>query len=672
MNAFDLNAQTIQKLERGRSARSKAQKLKMFQDCKKKAEQARNDFVSIITGHHLNNLSAVDNIKAARVKMDEALEANQKVHKHVKQVLAAYETARKNEEMLYRKHHVYVRELSKLESNVVMLKSRLSQDKNKLKTWKKEHRDKIKEHRRTLKQCEKEEKKCQHEIKSIHIMNKVELDAAKAKETLVRKRRDSAKSLVSRDEAELNAFESKVNVDEAELKLELSHIKEAQNLVKTYKKKFADAERESKAVKTELLSSIENWKGSCLASSFALSSWGKQSEQLHGDDSLNQQNMWSAKCVEAADRELLCCKEFCSCAPDYGSRIHAEDMLQGARFHCELVHDIKKSIKSLRFSSIRKSKIIEESMKDRIRVNENRDKERVICLQTLNALENMYQAKREEDMGIEEEEAALKELKATKNDSKSHALAMENLKKAREHQHLAHGHVEKASQKLRISKQEETSAEKKEQESLQSLEIKRKQEIALDDAMFQELKRNPMLEEHHSDDWLKKLELDHHVHMHTRSEIATLVKKHDMDMMLAEQTKAHPVYECEHGHGDHLSDIDIDSDDNENHDKRHHTPGQVRNKAHNVHASLDTHVVHGHHLNMFQSFDQDSHFVSTLEHDQHEELDAEHAIHRHHPSPSASRTIGRYNSHEKLSHGEKNDVPVVVKMSGGGGCCVVT
>jgi len=283
-----------------------------------------------------------------------------------------------------------------------------------------------------------------------------------------------------------------------------------------------------------------------------------------------------------------------------------------------------------------------------------------------------YKARRDEDIAEDEIQIAMRNLETSKGDCKKHAQAMEMLKKAREHRKLAHAHFETSKKHHMMAQQLKLTAEREEKVAMRRVEKATAAESAIDEAIIDGVK-NPVFEKHDDKDWLHKLEQDHHVHMHTPSEIAKLVKKHDAEVMEAAKVEPHPIRDHKHddGHGD-LSDIE-DEENHDDHHHRHHTPSYQGNRA-TGDDGLHGHMVHGHHVGMFTSLDND--FFAALEHDEHEEIESLHEIKHHSPSPAAKRQLGRYNSHEKEYHQRKKNVPTAgTKKSGGGGggggCCVV-
>ena len=274
-----------------------------------------------------------------------------------------------------------VSEVESVKGKIATLKESLKSDKTKLASWRKEHRSSLKEHKRALQQCEKEETRAQKEIEKYSKSGGTEHAHALAKEKTVRARRDSALKIVRRDESELAAFESKVKLDEAKLTLETSHLKHAKDETKRMKKELKSAEKKSKGLKDALKKKLEEWKGAGLACSIALEEY--KTVVSESTKALEEHSNLGVQCVEAAGREVLYSKEYLARAPDYASRIHAEDMLELSRYHRQIASEVKRTVRSLRMASMRKKQISKESVKAHVQILETRQKEYVVVVALL-------------------------------------------------------------------------------------------------------------------------------------------------------------------------------------------------------------------------------------------------------------------------------------------------
>ena len=161
----------------------------------------------LVSDRQLDLSNRNENITDSEKKLQRADKAHEMAHTKTRDLLTEYERSKKEEERLYREHTVMGREVTEAEYKIKALKQSLDTDKKKLKTWTKEHRSSMKEHQRVLEECEKEEQAAQNELEKYS--KGLEYDHALAKEKTVRARRDSALKIVTRDESELGAYESK-------------------------------------------------------------------------------------------------------------------------------------------------------------------------------------------------------------------------------------------------------------------------------------------------------------------------------------------------------------------------------------------------------------------------------------------------------------------------------
>jgi len=245
---LDAKANTIQRVERGRSARSETKRYKSFKDFEQKAlkvrvlftlfhkkkinlrcriTQARKDFEMLVSDRQLDLSNRNENIRDSENKLQRADKAHELAHTKTRDLLTEYERSKKEEERLYREHTVLRREVTEVETKIKALKQNLETDNKKLRSWTKEHQSSMKEHRRVLEKCEKEQQVAQKELEK-HSKG-LDYDHALAKAKTVLARRDSALKIVTRDESELGAYEAKVKVDQAKLKVEESHLKHAKD-----------------------------------------------------------------------------------------------------------------------------------------------------------------------------------------------------------------------------------------------------------------------------------------------------------------------------------------------------------------------------------------------------------------------------------------------------------
>ena len=99
-------------------------------------------------------------------------------------------------------------------------------------------------------------------------------------------------------------------------------------------------EKKAKRLSGEITKKLQEWKGAGVACNLALEEYKRVVSE---STSLEKHSNLGVQCCEAAGREVLYSKEYLSRAPDYGSRIHAEDMLEMARYHRQMASEVKRT-----------------------------------------------------------------------------------------------------------------------------------------------------------------------------------------------------------------------------------------------------------------------------------------------------------------------------------------
>ena len=106
------------------------------------------------------------------------------------------------------------------------------------------------------------------------------------------------------------------------------------------KKELSATEKNSKRLSSEITKKLQEWKGAGVACSLALEEYKRVVSE---STSLEKHSNLGVQCCEAAGREVLYSKEYLARAPDYASRIHAEDMLEMARYHRQIASEVKRA-----------------------------------------------------------------------------------------------------------------------------------------------------------------------------------------------------------------------------------------------------------------------------------------------------------------------------------------
>ena len=106
------------------------------------------------------------------------------------------------------------------------------------------------------------------------------------------------------------------------------------------KKELSATEKSAKRLSSEITKKLQEWKGAGVACSLALEEYKRVVSE---STSLEKHSNLGVQCCEAAGREVLYSKEYLARAPDYASRIHAEDMLEMARYHRQIASEVKRA-----------------------------------------------------------------------------------------------------------------------------------------------------------------------------------------------------------------------------------------------------------------------------------------------------------------------------------------
>ena len=90
LTRLNANAETIQRVERGRSARTETKRYKTFKDFEKQALKARHDFEILVSDRQLDLSNKNENIKDSETKLDRADKSHGLAHTMTRELLSEY------------------------------------------------------------------------------------------------------------------------------------------------------------------------------------------------------------------------------------------------------------------------------------------------------------------------------------------------------------------------------------------------------------------------------------------------------------------------------------------------------------------------------------------------------------------------------------------------------